>query len=332
MKVEELNDLFAAPEDVVEVINEEVEETGNNGVDDSPEDGDTNKTEEVTNEETNEVIDTTSVYNILKDYNLAPEIENPTEEQIREHLENFGSTKINEFFSNKPSRFQDLTAYVLAKDNVTDEDLDDFYNKYLKKEAIVEINSVEDARKFLENSKTFAEAYDDIEDLKEALDLLEDRNKIVAKAKSLYEKQIQQETSTQEAERKAAIKAAEDAKQAKLESSKIFATKVQEELKTLSWKEEQKNKAIQAASQDNINKVWGELVKNPRGYIQFANLLTYFKDGNFDTLYEVLEGKQTSKQISQREKEITKDTIGSLLGKSKQPVKTGDLSDLFSPA
>ena len=79
MKVEELNDLFAAPEDVVEVINEEVEETGNNGVDDSPEDGDTNKTEEVTNEETNEVIDTTSVYNILKDYNLAPEIENPTE-------------------------------------------------------------------------------------------------------------------------------------------------------------------------------------------------------------------------------------------------------------
>ena len=55
MKVEELNDLFAAPEDVVEVINEEVEETGNNGVDDSPEDGDTNKTEEVTNEELKEM-------------------------------------------------------------------------------------------------------------------------------------------------------------------------------------------------------------------------------------------------------------------------------------
>ena len=76
MKVEELNDLFAAPEDIADVINEEVEETENNDVDDNSEDvNNDEKTEEVTDE----VIDTTSVYNILKDYNLAPEIENPTE-------------------------------------------------------------------------------------------------------------------------------------------------------------------------------------------------------------------------------------------------------------
>ena len=76
MKVEELNDLFAAPEDIADVINEEVEETENNDVDDNSEDvNNDEKTEEVTDE----IIDTTSVYNILKDYNLSPEIENPTE-------------------------------------------------------------------------------------------------------------------------------------------------------------------------------------------------------------------------------------------------------------
>lgn len=322
MKVEELNDLFASPEDVP-VVEEELEQEEIKKEDIAENNDDV---------EEEDVVDTLPVYNILKDYNIVPEMENPTEEQLREHLENLGSSKVTEFFATKPTRFQELAAYALAKEDVTDADLDDFYNKYLKKENVIEIQSVEDARKFLENSKAFTDAYDDVDDLKEALDLLEDKKKIVDKAKALYDKQITQLTSTQEAERKAAIKAAEDAKNAKLEASKQFATKVQEELKGLSWKEEQKNKAIQAASQDNINKVWSELVKNPKGYIQFANLLTYFKDGNFDNLYEVLEGKQTSKQITSREKQISKDTIGSLLGKSKQTITNGDLSDLFSPA
>lgn len=322
MKVEELNDLFASPEDVP-VVEEELEQ------EEIKEEDIAENNDDVEEED---VVDTLPVYNILKDYNIVPEMENPTEEQLREHLENLGSSKVTEFFATKPTRFQELAAYALAKEDVTDADLDDFYNKYLKKEDVVEIKSTEDARKFLENSKAFTDAYDDVDDLKEALDLLEDKNKLVDKAKALYDKQITQLTSTQEAERKAVIKAAEDAKNAKLEASKQFATKVQEELKGLSWKEEQKNKAIQAASQDNINKVWSELVKNPKGYIQFANLLTYFKDGNFDNLYEVLEGKQTSKQITSREKQISKDTIGSLLGKSKQTITNGDLSDLFSPA
>lgn len=327
MKVEELNDLFASPEDVP-VVEEELEQEEEIKEEDVVENNDIDTDVE------EDVIDASPVYNILKDYNIVPEMENPTEEQLREHLENLGSSKVTEFFATKPTRFQELAAYVLAKEDVTDADLDDFYNKYLKKENAVEIQSVEDARKFLENSKAFTDAYDDVDDLKEALDLLEDKNKLVDKAKALYDKQTTQLTSTQEAERKAVIKAAEDAKNAKLEASRTFATKVQEELKGLSWKEEQKNKAIQAASQDNINKVWSELVKveNAKGYIQFANLLTYFKDGNFDKLYEVLEGKQTSKQITSREKQITKDTIGSLLGKSKQTVNNGDLSDLFSPA
>lgn len=280
-----------------------------------------------------EEVDANPVYNILRDYNILPEMENPTEEQIRESLDNLAPSRISAFMATKPTRFQELTAYVLAKEDATDADLDEFYNKYLKNTTSpIEIESVEDARKYLGESKTFKELYDDPEDLKEALDLLEDKDKLIDKAKALYEKEEGQRNAKAEAERKAAIKAEEDAKAAKLEASRLFAENIEKELKTLSWKEEQKLAAKRAASQDNINKVWSELVKNPKGYIQFANLLTYFKDGNFDSLYDVLEGKQTSKRLTQREKAIAKDTIGSLLGKSKPVVTTGGLEDLFSPA
>ena len=123
MKVEELNNLFASPEDVLEVeeLEKEVEEE------------DVVKEDDIEQDE-EEIVDASPVYNILKDYNIVPEMENPTEEQIREHLENLGSSKVSEFFSTKPTRFQELASYALVKEDITDDDLDDFYNKYLKKE------------------------------------------------------------------------------------------------------------------------------------------------------------------------------------------------------
>jgi hypothetical protein len=322
MKVEELNAMFEEPGAVPifeEEVPEELDKDTDEGVTEEEEDDDD------TGEE--EQVDALPVYSILRDYNIIPELENPTEEQIREHLDNLASSRIADFMSTKPSRFQELTAYALAKEGATDDDLDEFYSKYLKK-GTGEITDNDAARQYLQSRKEFVELYDDAEDLKEALDLLEDKDKLISKAKALQSK----ESSQSVAEKEAVIKAAQDEAKAKLESSKVFASKVQEELKTLSWKEEQKTKAIKAASQDNINKVWSELVKNPKGFIQFANLLTYFNDGNFDSLYNVLEGKKTSNNVTSKEKAIAKDTIGSLLGKSKQITPKGDLSDMFSPA
>lgn len=269
-------------------------------------------------DEVNEVESTevsSDIYQLLRDFNLVPEMEKPDEETIRESLNSFGSESVKAYFESRPKKFQDFFRYQNALENPTDKDLDDFYKQYIKDDA-VEIKDETVAREYLKNSPEFKALYDDADDMEEALDLLADKGKLITKATTIEAKN----NTSKEADREKVIAQAEATKKENLESAKLFYQSVQEELEKTKWSKQQKEAALKASDSKYISNVWAEVIKNPKGFGQFANLLTYFKDGNFDSLYAKLEGKEQSKNVLSKEKSITTDTLGKLLGKTKQAV------------
>lgn len=283
-------------------------------------------------EETKEVeeeVDLTStktLYTALKDYLPLDDSEEPTEEFLREQINSLPEKVFLGYVESRPQFIQDFLIYQANLENPTQEQLVDFLKQYvIPEESSFDLETTEGARSFLKSKKEFASLYGGEDNVEDALDLLEDKNKLLDVAKKIQEKEV----SAKEAAKDAEILRAAQEKAQKIERDKQFALQIQQEADKLSWQDSQKRKALGQLNSKNISEKWQEITKSPKALIQFSNLLTYFEGGNFDALYDKLEGKKSSVDNKNKAKVIEKDSLGKLLGKQK-PQDIDDITRFFS--
>jgi len=205
---------------------------------------------------------------------------------------------------------QDLLAYESKLQNSTVEDLKKFFDQYVDTKEL-DLSTSESAREYLKNQPEFKKMYKTEDKINQALDILEDDNELIERAKELEE-----EKSVSKAEaKKAHLQQLEADKQARISREKEFATKINQTIDELSWKPERKLKVVGEINPKNIGEKWSKISTNPKALVQFADMLSYFDGENFDKFYSLIEGKEHSKEVVKTKNNLEKDSLGKLLGK-----------------
>lgn len=205
---------------------------------------------------------------------------------------------------------QDLLAFESKLQNSTVEDLRKFFDQYIDVQE-VNISTNEDAREYLKNQPEFKKMYKSEEKINQALDILEDDNELIERAKEL---EAERNASKEEA-KKQKLQELEAEKQTRLNKEKEFASKINSTIEELQWKPERKQKVVGEINPKNIGDKWNKISTNPKALVQFADFLSYFDGEGFDKFYNLIEGKEQSKEVTKVKSNIEKDSLGKLLGK-----------------
>lgn len=235
----------------------------------------------------------------------------------------------DQIISSTPEYARNLIDYVFTKgENLSKEDLKNFYNQYLDDLDILESNTdftdASTARDFLAKEYK-AQGFRDAQ-IEVLLDTLEDESEetLKAEAKKYADK------------RKESLKTKEILNEEKenLRSSKEelreFSNKITEELTSTGWKASRINKVKQELFNGRTNEVLSRAAKHPKALIQLANLATYFdeKTGEFNFKDFILQ--TTSEDAKGLRDKIKKDMFSSgstTRGREANPNRS-KLSDL----
>lgn len=297
-------------EDVSEGSTEEVEET--------PETQET--VEEIEEVETDTADDSSDpvrdTYQILQDFLPLNDIEDLDEEKLRQTLENdVPQTLFMSFVESKPQAFQELLTYSM---NFTDEEvipkMQEYFNKYMKpKEVSFDLETDEGARKYLSSNEEFTDPFlGDEEDMNMVLDRWEDSGKLIEKAKS-YQEKISKRTEQQKKQDRLE---AENQAKLKQERELKFKQSLRQEIDSMPWSKEMKTKTISALNPKHVNHVNEQVKQSPKAIAQLANIYSYFEDGSFDKLFEILEGKKQSGKAKEVKERIVEDSLAKRLNRN----------------
>ena len=204
---------------------------------------------------------------------------------------------------------QDTLVWVAEKGNVTKEDFAKFVNDFVVTEKEVVLDDSDSARKYIKSQKQFKAMFDTEDEMNEALDLLEDRGKLLSKARELHEKTLENKKS----EAAKQVELAKQEKADKIAREKEFAQNIQKELESFQWTEAKKQEVLPYLNANKITETWQQIVQSPKAFAQFGDILSHFKDGSFDKLYNILEGKKGSKEAKSKLSSIEKDSLSKLL-------------------
>lgn len=278
--------------------------------------------ESATSEESDEILNTDPVvetYSILKDFLPLNEIEDPNEDKLRQELSTEVPQKLfMSFVESQADELQELLSYGvnLPQDGNINQKLGEYFNKYMKpQDKEFDLETPEGARQYLESSEEFNDPFlGDNEERDLVLDRLEDSGKLVERAKK-YKTRVDNRLSKEKEQTR--LQAERDNAKRKEEEIK-YRNSLKTEIEKMPWDMNMKQRTIQNLSSKSISTKNTEIKKSPRAIVQLANIYQYFENGNFDKLFDILEGKDTSKKNKSKQKTIAKDSLSKKLNKNNK--------------
>lgn len=320
------------PVETTEIENQENQENLDNTNSNPEPDLDDKSDTADTGDNQDEAIDdrVATVYETLADFvPFEDKPEEVTEDWVREQLsEKLPQKLFMQYADSRPSALQELLVYGSS---LTEEDavekLSEYFNKYIKPTEVVEINDVTTAREFLQNSKEFKEFIEDDEDREALLDRWEDADKIVSEAKKYQEKLDRKK----EASKERVKQEAQQAENQRLTERKKFNDGIKSELESSSWDQNMKQRTVNALNPTFIKQVNDDIKQSPLAVVQLANIYSYFKGGNFNELFELLEGKKRSNKTKETKDSIAKDSLGRQLQKTAKTIQEKDNNSAYVP-
>lgn len=273
--------------------------------------------EEEENDEEELDSDPTSVktfYNVWKEFLPFDETEEPTEDFIREQQAKMPEKFFLSYVESRPDFIQDFLAYQSNLDNPKPEDLKEFWDKYVAVEKEFTIEDNDSARNYLKTRPELRKLYNTDEKMNRILDMMEDDNELVDKAKEFFEEDLK----NKEKEKQSLIENTKKEKEVKLQREKEFAQKVNQTIDELKWAPDRKQKAMKEIAPSNISEKWNKIATNPKALVQFADFLSYFDDNGFDAFYNLIEGKKKSDEVVKVKETIKKDSFGKLFSKHSE--------------
>ena len=269
--------------------------------------------EEQTEVNANPVKDT---YDILNDFLPLNEIEDLDEDKLRQELAQEVPQKLfMSYVESRPSILQDLLTYGV---NLTEEDAQEklisYFNKFVKpSDKAYDLDTEEGARQFLLDSEEFKEPFlNDIEEINLTIDRWEDSGKLIENAKKYQDRAERFKAKEKEKLRLEAEARSKEAAQKEVQ----FRQSLKSEIENMPWDMQMKQKTINALNPEYISQVNKSIQSSPKAIVQLANLYNYFKDGNFDELFNILEGKAESNKNKQVKKTIAQDSLSKRINKN----------------
>lgn len=193
-----------------------------------------------------------------------------TWETLDTYLETFPQQVLNQVVQSLPEVSKDIMRYIAtAGENITKDDLKNFFNTYFEQETSVSIDSMDDAREYL---KTYYSQELKLKDkvINTMLDQLEEDEELIDEAKSILEK-----TNS--------VKKTESLIQAKEEENLQAQRQMQEKMQNIKnellatqWKPERIQKVQTILSGSNLSNTIQDIVNSPKALVQLADLLTYY--------------------------------------------------------
>jgi len=274
-----------------------------------------------------ETADSTAIafYKELKERGYVVETENDkfdgTWEKLDEYLETFPQKVLDQVVQSLPDVSKDILRYIAtAGENITKEELKNFFVTYFEDSNEISVETMDDARNYLKDY------YSKELKLKEKvintmLDQLEEDEELLEEAKAILQKQ----TENKKTEKLIQSKEEENIKTKQAMQEKISAIK--NELQSTQWKPERIQKVQNVLSGKNLSDTLSEVINNPKSLVQLADILTYYdsktKSINLDHFT-----KQASTQVVKSIKDrIEREMSGSATLKTNNTRK--DSQDTF---
>lgn len=273
----------------------------------------TKETEEVEETESVDLQSVETLYNYWKEFLPFDETDKPTLEFIKEQQELIPQKLFMSYVESRPEHVQDFLDYQSKFPNPTVEELRNFWTQYIDVKE-VEVSTTEEARQFLKSRPEFTKLYKSESRIEQALDILEDENEIIDRAKEL----VEEDKVSKSESKKAELARVEKENQARIVREKEFAKQVNVQIESFPWKSEKKAAIASSLTPKFISNIWSKVSQDPKALPQLIDFFKQYKEGEgFDAFYNLLEGKEKSKEVTKTKSNIEKDSLGKLLGGQK---------------
>lgn len=182
---------------------------------------------------------------------------------------------LNYIISQAPDPAKQLMAYAFTKENVTQDDLAEFFSlAETSEKPYDEVKTIEEAEKFIDEyhseipekaRKTFVE---------ELVDSDEDGKTAIGYANKL----IKEYNSKIEDKQSAKLAEIQKQQQQEKEQQVKFFNEVQSVIEELDYKPRRKQTIISQINNNKINEVLDSIKANPKAFVQFADLISYYDE------------------------------------------------------
>lgn len=228
-----------------------------------------------------------------------------TFEWIEKSLDDLPDRIQETIVSSVPPVGKEVLDFILSSGtNLTKESLTDFVSKFLKQEETT-VETLDDAREYL--TKVYEKKGMKQRAIDAQLDDLEDSEELLTTA--------QRELANEKTETTKAIEKAKELTKEQRKQQEEFNSSVEQSIAALP---KTRQPAVVQTAQNALS-IINEIGKNPSAYVQFMDLLSYYKDGKFDL--SVFEKQAESNSISKLKDKISASKIVSASkGKSSESI------------
>ena len=245
-----------------------------------------------------------------------------TWEELDELITDLPQRVLNSVIATMPEDSKQVLKFISAAgSDLNKEELKKFFNEYFNEAELPNVDTADSAREFL--TSVFQEQGLKPRAIQAQLDDLEDEDKLIEEAKKIVEQRgSKTEQLIQEKEK--------EVREKKL-AEQQFVRSIQEEIKAQNWKPERTVKVQSTFS--NINTLMQAIASNPKAYVQFADLMTYFDMNKKEFNLGGLTKEAETKAASSLKETILKNGFSSAGATSKQttPDKNNNNTDNLIP-
>lgn len=238
-----------------------------------------------------------------------------TFESLDEKLDNLPNILLKQAIEDLPQHSQSVLKFIAAAgSNLNLDELKGFMKEYIGEQDLPDVSTNDSARTYLEQHLKSQGLRPNA--IQAQLDDLEDSDELVSEATKLL--------TSKEKKTDQLIQDKEKENEQFAQDQKAFVQSVNTTLTELGWSKSQQQKVLQTIPK--TNDILGQVVKNPKAYVQLIDILSKFDGKEFD-LEDILKKGESRANSSIREK-ITKSGFTSASGKT---VATEDqpVPDLF---
>lgn len=229
-----------------------------------------------------------SFYALLQERQLVPEKEVNSWEELEEEIDKYKTDLPNQvresIIQSVSPVAQDFINFAVNKPDLTQEDLNTFFQAFQQDQSTQSIQTNEEAREALKPSLV-AQWGEDTADI--LLDSLEDKDELIDKAKALSESRTQKLTQEAQAQR-----------QQQEQQNQEFVNNIFQSFDEQPWQSTHTAKVKEFYTNGKADEVIQQITKDPKSLVQLVNLLSYYdqdkKEFNLDTFFTKAATKNVS--------------------------------------
>lgn len=227
-----------------------------------------------------------SFYELLRERDLVPEREVKSFEDVEEEIDKYKTNLPNQvresIIQSTSSVAQDFINYAINKPDLTQEDLNNYFQALQEDNSTQSISTNEEARNVLKPSLV-SQWGEDTADI--MLDSLEDKDELINKAKEINESKAAKLTQEAQLQR-----------EQQEQQNQKFVNNIFQSFDEQPWQKSHTTKVKEFYTNGQADEVIQQITQDPKSLVQLVNILSYYdsdkKEFNLDTFFNKANTKE----------------------------------------